>query len=60
MMMTCLPSPSTCEATCVTCPSIVVRHADYANCNGVYNLLEETVVTWAPGRPVYKHKTKNR
>ena len=44
----------------VTCPDIVVRGADYANCNGVYNFVNDTYVTWAPERPVYKHKTKNR
>ena len=43
----------------VRCPDIKVSQADYANCNGVFSLTN-TSVTWAPDRPVYKHRTRNR
>ena len=43
----------------VRCPDIRVSQADYANCNGVFSLTN-TSVTWAPDRPVYKHRTRNR
>ena len=32
-------------------------NAEYADCNGEYDVTEETV-SWAPDRRVYAHKTK--
>ena len=43
----------------VICPGIVVYNADYADCNGQYELTHY-VVLWAVERPVYRHKTKDR
>lgn len=48
------------ETESVECPTVAVKNADYANCNGVYKYVSNIHVTWAPQRPVYKHKTKNR
>ena len=52
-------SPKTALDT-VKCLEIIVRNANYANCNGLYQFVNTTHVTWAPNRPVYKHKSKNR
>ena len=43
----------------VTCPSISVTSADYAECNGAYSVTDY-VVLWAVDRPVYKHVAKDR
>ena len=43
----------------VTCPSISVTSADYAECNGAYSVTDY-VVLWAVHRPVYKHVAKDR
>ena len=37
----------------------MVYNADYADCNGEYDVTEETV-NWAPDRRVYAHRTKDR
>ena len=41
------------------CPRIVVYNADYADCNGEYDVTQETV-SWAPDRRVYAHRSKDR
>ena len=41
------------------CPRLVVNGADYADCNGEYELSGEKV-DWAPQRFVYKHVAKDR
>ena len=43
----------------MTCPSISVTSADYAECNGAYSVTDY-VVLWAVHRPVYKHVAKDR
>ena len=43
----------------MTCPSILVTSADYAECNGAYSVTDY-VVLWAVDRPVYKHVAKDR
>ncbi len=41
------------------CPRLVVNGADYADCNGEYELSTERV-DWAPQRFVYRHVAKDR
>jgi len=41
------------------CPRVVVYNADYADCNGEYDVTQETV-SWAPDRRVYAHQSKDR
>ena len=41
------------------CPRVVVYNADYADCNGEYDVTQETV-SWAPDRRVYAHRSKDR
>ena len=43
----------------VICPNIAVYNADYADCNGEYEL-SHYVVLWSVERPVYRHKIKDR
>ncbi len=44
----------------VVCPKLNVLGATYANCDGVYEFAPGQEVEWAPDRPVYKHRTKDR
>ena len=41
------------------CPELTVKNAEYADCNGEYEETEVRV-SWAPERPVFKHKTRDR
>ena len=43
----------------VICPNVEVTNADYADCDGEYELVDDRV-SWAPDRPVYKHVNKDR
>ena len=43
----------------VICANIAVYNADYADCNGEYQLTHY-VVLWAVERPVYRHKNRDR
>ena len=43
----------------VICPMVVVSGADYADCNGRYEIVSD-VVEWAPRKPVYKHVSRDR
>ena len=45
--------------SCLLCPELKVQNAEYANCNGEY-VETEVRVSWAPDRPVFKHKDKDR
>ena len=47
------------QLSALLCPRVVVYNADYANCNGEYDVTEETV-SWAPDRRVYAHRSKDR
>ena len=47
------------QLNALLCPRVVVYNADYADCNGEYDVTEETV-SWAPDRRVYAHRTKDR
>ncbi|XP_023348017.1 uncharacterized protein LOC111716763 isoform X2 [Eurytemora carolleeae] len=42
-----------------SCPSLSVGKADYADCNGEYEIVDD-FVDWAPARFVYKHTSKDR
>ena len=44
----------------VICKTINVLGATYANCDGLYEDVPGLTVEWAPERPVYKHKAKDR
>ena len=43
----------------VICPRVAVYNADYADCNGEYELTHY-VVLWSVERPVYRHRSKDR
>ena len=43
----------------IICPQLIVSGANFAKCNGKYELSNSSV-SWAPERPVYKHVAKNR
>ena len=43
----------------MVCPRVRVTGADYASCNGVYELMAEPA-PWAPYRPRYKMKGSDR
>ena len=42
------------------CPELTVQNAEYANCDGEYEESPGTRVSWAPARPVFKHKDRDR
>ena len=42
------------------CPVVIVKNADFADCNGEYRYSYSLKVDWAPDRPVYIHKDKDR
>ena len=43
----------------VECPEVVVRGAEYADCEGLYTVTDSSVA-WARDRPVYRHRTRDR
>ena len=46
------------QLSALLCPRVVVYNADYADCNGEYDVTEETV-SWASDRRVYAHRSKD-
>ena len=41
----------------VECPEVMVRGAEYAECDGLYTVTD-TSVAWARDRPVYRHRSR--
>ena len=42
------------------CPLLKVTNADFADCNGEYLYSYSQRVSWAPNRPVFVHREKDR
>ena len=45
---------------CLLCPELTVQNAEYADCNGDYEETRAVRVSWAPERPVFRHKERDR
>ena len=52
-------SPRVVSNTVVSCPRLEIRRAEYADCDGEYQL-SHYVVLWAVTRPVWRHVRKDR